>query len=348
MATDSNSAARVEQSHMFREAAEAASVVAGQLSANREVIADLVRRLNAQRPGFVVTCSRGSSSTAATYGKYLIEKYLGIPTMPSALSINSLYQSQLSMTGALCLAISQSGASPDILAAATHARSCGALTVAITNNSDSPLARAADVILPLLAGEEHSVAATKTHLAAATVLAQMVAAWSGDKALSAALQGLPEAMNKAWSVDWAEGVTALRQTSSMYVIGRGLGLGAAQEAALKFKECCGIHAEALSAAEVRHGPMALLRKAFSIMVLGQNDESLDSVLAVAAMARSCQANLVLAVPGYADALSADRYEPSLEPILLTQSCYRLLVELAFARGFDPDTPMHLQKVTKTV
>src|SRR4029077_14707969 len=162
------------------------------------------------------------------------------------------------LSGTVMLAISQSGASPDLLAAVASARAAGARIVALVNAESSPLAQLADDLLPLHAGPERSVAATKSYIASLAALAQLVASWSEDHELTAALRETPALLARAWQLDWSAAVARLVTATNLYVIGRGIGLGVAQGAALKFKEACGLHAEALSAAELRHGPMALV------------------------------------------------------------------------------------------
>ncbi|HET9389022.1 MAG TPA: SIS domain-containing protein, partial [Steroidobacteraceae bacterium] len=250
----------------------------------------------------------------------------------------------------LLLAISQSGASPDLLAAAASAQAAGSLVVALINAQSSPLARAADVAVPLLAGMERSVAATKSYIASIAAVIQLVATWAQDQQLLEELRGAPAALERAWQLDWGAALPRLVDADHLFVIARGLGLGVAQEAALKLKETCGLHAEALSAAELRHGPMALVRRGFPVLVFAQNDETLDSVTALAREIASRGADVMIAgasVPG-ALSLPTESAPAVLQPMLLIQSFYRLVNALALARGRDPDRPPHLRKVTETV
>src|SRR5690606_24790321 len=159
------------------------------------------------------------------------------------------------LRGALFLAISQSGRSPALLRNAAAAREAGARVVAMVNVADSPLAAPADVVVPQPAPPARSAAASRSYLPWRPAILQLGALWSGDAALLDALERLPGAMRRAWDCDWSDAVDGLVPARNLYVIGRGLGLAAAQEAALKFKESCGLHAEAYSAAEVKHGPM---------------------------------------------------------------------------------------------
>jgi glucosamine--fructose-6-phosphate aminotransferase (isomerizing) len=255
------------------------------------------------------------------------------------------------MRGAVFLAISQSGRSPDLLTLAEAARADGALTVAIVNDTASPLAARCQVVLPLHAGEERSVAATKSYLASLAALLQLAAAVSGDAALDAAVRRLPESLYDALSRDWRPAVDRLTAAQSLYVVGRGPGFAAAQEAALKLKETCGIHAEAVSAAELKHGPLALAGPDFPALLFSQNDAALPGVAAVGSELVSRGVPVIAAgpavVPG-ALMLPSANLDPFAQPIALVQSFYPMAEALARARFHDPDRPPHLRKVTETL
>lgn len=343
--------ARAEATLMHSEAGEAGAVVRRQIVRNRAAMKALGERLRADRPTAVATLARGSSDNAATFGRYLIETHAGVLTSSSSPSVASVYEAAPAMQGAVMIALSQSGRSPDLVAAAEAAKARGALLIALVNDETSPLAAAADVFLPLCAGPEKSIAATKSFIASLSALLHLVAEWTGEPAVMTALEALPDALDKAWALDWSAALPVLKDAASFYVVGRGHGFGIAQEAALKIKETCGLHAEAFSAAEVRHGPMALVEHGFPVLLLGQKDESLESVTALAAEFGARDAALLtaglpegtlgLALP----ALDAD---PLIQPILLTESFYRFANLLAVARGRDPDRPPHLAKVTETL
>jgi glucosamine--fructose-6-phosphate aminotransferase (isomerizing) len=337
---------------MFQEAAQAAGVVRAQLRANAPAMGTLAARLRESPPRAVVTCARGSSDHAATFAKYLFETRLGVLTASAAPSIASVYGARQDLRDCLFLAISQSGRSPDLVAAASAARQAGALVVAAVNDEASPLAAGADFTLPLRAGEEKSVAATKSYIASLAVLVHLACEWSRDEELRAALERVPADLERAWALDWMPAVGALERATHLYVIARGVGLGVAQEAALKCKETCGLHAEAFSSAEVRHGPQALLRERFPALVLCQADETREGTEALARELAARGVEVLVAgaaaqVPG-ARPLPAIASHAVVEPILLAASFYRFANALAIARGHDPDEPPHLRKVTETL
>ena len=338
-----------QKTFMFREAADAPNVVARQLSQNHTVIAQIAAILRRIKPRGVVTGARGSSDHAATYAKYLIETRLGIVTSSIGLSIGSVYGTTADFRDTLFLAISQSGRSPDLLASVEKAKTGGAFVVAIVNDEASPLAAIADAAIPLLAGPEKSVAATKTYLASAAAVAALIAAWSEDDNLTRALPGLPDLMRRAWEMNWTAAVSQLSAAHDLYAIGRGLGFGCAQEAALKFKETSGLHAEAFSSAEVLHGPMALVKNGFPVLMFSQNDETRPGMQELAEKIVASGANLMIA--GFeasgATNLPIVGAHPVLEPILMAQTFYRAANAISLARGFDPDCPPNLKKITET-
>jgi len=341
-----------QPSLMAREAAEAPDVVARLVERNSNACRALGARLRSAPPRFVVTCARGSSDSAATYAKYLIELSLGTVVASVGPSISSVYRAKLGMRDALFLAISQSGRSPDLLALAHMARADGALTVAIVNDAASPLAAACEIVLLLRAGPETSVAATKTYLASLAAVLQMVAEWNDNATLRDAVSRLPRALHTALATDWRQAVGLLSGARDLYVIGRGVGYAAAQEIALKFKETCGLHAEAVSAAELMHGPLALAGADFPVLILGQDDEALASLKAMAVGLAAQGATVIAAGPGAGWAGSplpvVGGLHPFMQPIANVQSFYALAEAISRARGHDPDRPSHLSKVTETV
>ena len=336
---------------MFREAAEAPAVVRAQLQANAPAALALAERLRRTPPRAVLTYARGSSDHAATYARYLMETRLGVITASAPPSISSVYDAAPAMDGTLCLVISQSGRSPDLLAAAQAAADAGALVVALVNDEGSPLAQLAEAVLPLRAGPERSVAATKSFIASLSAILQLTALWSRERELAGALDALPALLESAWRLDWSAAMDALARAQSLYVLGRGIGFGIAEEAALKLKETCGLHAEAFSSAELRHGPMALVGPGFPVLAFAQDDETLEGVEAAAQACAAQGAPVFLAGGHCADGvehLPAPRAHPALQTIAEAQSFYRFAEGLARAGGLDPDHPPHLSKVTETV
>lgn len=340
-----------EQTLMFKEAVEAASVIAQQFKLNQTIIENAVIRLKAFSPSTIVTCARGSSDHAATYAKYLFETQLGLVTASAAPSISSVYLAQPQLKGMLYIAISQSGKSPDLLASVTQAKKAGALTLAFVNVEDSLLAALADIVIPLRAGAEKSVAATKSYLATLAAVLQLVAEWSGEKELKNVLGSLPEALTQAWQQPWTLAVNQLTHATNLFVVGRGIGFGAAQEAALKLKETCGLHAEAFSAAEVKHGPMAIVKENFPVLLFTQQDQTFQGMDSLVNDFRERKAVMLIAsekMTGTDCLPVVSNAHPVIAPLLAVQSFYRMANSLSIARGYNPDEPPHLRKVTETM
>ena len=333
------------------EAAEAPAMAERQLAALLEPVRELGRTIRKRDPHVVVTCARGSSDHAATFAKYLIETRAGVPVASFAPSTASIYGTDWRrLKGALFLAISQSGRSPDLLLSAEAARSAGALVVAIVNDEESPLAGAAEIVLPMLAGPERSVAATKSFIASLLILGRIAAAWSKDAALEKAIADAPDILRRAGALDWSAALPLLRDSGSLYVLGRGLTLGVAQEAALKLKEICSIHAEAHSAAEVIHGPMAIVGPGLPVLMLVPDDEAGALFAPLARDFAGRGAAVVMTGGAEPAALSLPALtglHPAMAPIAAIQSFYRFAAELSLARGLDPDRPPSLRKVTLT-
>ena len=253
------------------------------------------------------------------------------------------------MEGLASLAISQSGASPDLIALQEAVKAAGGLTIAAVNAQGSLLSATSDVELDLGAGPELSVAATKSFIASAALGAALVAHWADDLELMAALERLPERIEAALACDWSAAVGSLANVQSLYVVGRGPGLAMAGEAALKLKEMCGIHAEAYSAAELLHGPVALVGPRFPVLVFsgGLSDQT-PAVLAenlaedgVSVFLAGGEAKGAVTLP------VAQSDHPLTDHIAMIASFYVFAEALARRRGFDPDKPPRLKKVTRT-
>ena len=333
-------------SHMAREAAEAPEAVARFLERNAKTLAEIGTHLKRKSPPVIVTSARGSSDCAAGYFKYLTEILTGVPCSSIGASVVSVYGATLHMKDGLCVTISQSGKSPDIVALQDAARRAGALTVALVNVEDSPAAHAADICLPLYAGPELSVAATKSFIVSLVAGAAIVAHWLDHKGLLAAIANLPDQLAKAEKINWPEAVELAKDAESLYVVARGPSLPIATETALKLKETCAIHAEAYSIAEVMHGPLELLGNGFPVLAYSPEDAARASSRDSLDKMRKTGAHILVAEEG---GLPYARTSNSLlDPISIIQTAYRFVEATAVARGRDPDRPRLLKKVTETV
>lgn len=339
------------QSHMAREVGEIPQVAARFLDQSAPALARAAAAMRAADPGLIVTVARGSSDHAATYLKYAVELLAGVPVASVGPSVASVYGRQLRLEGAVCIGISQSGRSPDIVEMMRSAGAGGALSVAITNFADSPMALASAHALPLLAGVEQSVAATKTFVTSVVAGLALVAEWQGDDGLRRAVAGLPDAFDRALAMDWSPLAARLSRAQSAFVLGRGPAFAIASEAALKFKETCGLHAEAYSAAEVLHGPAAIVQANFPVLALAVEDAAQAGVVQTCERFSAQGADVFVTgttAQGAVCLPAVTGLHPLVAPLVLAVSFYGFVEALARRRGFDPDTPPHLRKVTETV
>lgn len=335
---------------MLHEAREAPEAVARQLAHNDTDYARFGALLRAKDPSALLTVARGSSDHAAHFLAYLVMARMGRLVTSLPMSLITLYQSQIACQGLVSLAFSQSGQSPDLVAPTQFFTQGGATTAAFVNKPDSPLAQAAQWVFPLHAGVEASVAATKSYIAQLVAGARVVAAWQDDLVLQSALSALPGVLSRASHMDWSVGVSTLHDVDRLFVIGRGTGMPVALEAALKFKETCGIQAEAFSSAEVKHGPMALIEEGYPLLVFAPRGPAQAGLLALADEMRLRGAKVLLAAPAGTPGANLPLVETGaidLDPIALIQSFYPMVEALARARGRNPDEPRFLAKVTKT-
>jgi glucosamine--fructose-6-phosphate aminotransferase (isomerizing) len=337
-------------SQLRAESAQAPAALMRQAKALERPIAALVATLRSKSPRLIMTCARGSSAHAATYGKHLFERHLGIPVCAAAPVIASIYRRSLDLDGQLFVSISQSGRSADIIAMAAVARAAGAITVAVVNDTASPLAQTCELVLPIEAGPELSIAATKSFIATLAVLLRLTAAWADNTDMRQAIERLPGRLMSAAELDWSAALPSLSDARSAMTIGRGPTLAIAREAALKLKEVCNLHAEAFSGAEFQHGPIALVEPAYPVLMFTPGDQAAEGFETL----RRDLAGKGALVFATATSGTESAFLPTLEPdhpdadaICLIHTFYQLLLHVAERRGRNVDHPRHLQKVTVT-
>lgn len=288
---------------------------------------------------------------AASFAKTVFESRLGTIVASYAPSMSSIYKTHFrKLDNAVFIVISQSGKSPDMLASLIAANEAGALTIAIVNDEKSPAALLADFVLPLNAGPEKSVAATKTFVASLFVICDLVAAWQNDHLLRSSLENAPNTFAQAANLDWGQAIASFSHANNMFVLGRSLTFGIAGEAALKLKETSNLHAEAFSAAEVLHGPMALVKTNFPVLMFPPNDAAHDQFAPLAEEFASRGAKCFLVgdnANGAINLPAINGLHPLIDPMAKILSFYNFAEELSRARGHDPDNPPFLQKVTRT-
>lgn len=338
-------------SQMLAEAKESIERIRTQLSLDEKTYLDLGSELRKKDPSFVCTIARGSSDHAATYASYLFPLCTGKVVASLPPSLTTVLKAPLHLKNQFALAISQSGGSPDLLASLSAAKERGAITAAIVNKTESPLAKAAHWLLPQNAGEEKSIAATKTVLCTLSSIARLAAHWSNDKKLLDALQALPDLLEEAYQSGVMAKESVFQDVSHVYVLSRGLGLATAMETALKLKEVGGLQAEAFSTAEVRHGPKEIVNEKFLIVALALPGSGEEDVLLAAEELRGQGAKVFLIGDSKSKVDLRLHQIPDfrLAPIVALQAIYPWLTKASKFLGRDPDQPRVLkEKVVQTL
>jgi glutamine---fructose-6-phosphate transaminase (isomerizing) len=343
-------------SHMAQEIASQPQLLRQLLRAERRNVAQIAAWVREFDPCFAFMVARGSSDNAALYGKYLFGAVNRLPVALAAPSLFTLFKSPPRLSKALVIAISQSGQSPDLLEVASNARSQKALTVAITNDPNSPLAKSCQWVIPLHAGVERSVAATKSYSAQLMALAMLSASMAERGDLMDDLEKLPEQMTLAvrQAGPAREAAHRLVGASRCVVIGRGYDYATAQEIALKLKELASVAAEPYSAADFMHGPLAMVEPGFPVLLVAPNGAVYPELRELALRLKGFGVEVIAISdrPELGEAaatvvpIGGSVVEPLL-PFLTVVPGQWLALELALAKGLDPDKPRRLAKVTRT-
>ena len=339
-----------ETTQMRKEINEIPDAVERLLTHDAGAISHAADEIRARDPRFLISVARGSSDHACSYLKYASELLLGLPMASVGPSVKSIYGVDMHSDGALCIAVSQSGQSPDIVQLTQSLTKGGAYSVAITNNTGSALAGAASSALAIHAGPELSVAATKTFVTSLVAGLWLLAEIKRDDVLLASIRGLPEALQRAIACDWGAVVEAVNG-QSLFTLGRGTSWAISNEAALKFKETCQIHAESYSSAEVLHGPVSIVDQGFPVLAFASGDAA-EANIAEVADALAVKGAQVFATSNQvrqATSLPCVRTAHWMtDPVAAIASFYGMVETVATQRGINPDTPRHLKKVTETV
>lgn len=335
---------------MRQEIQEIPTAVERLLTADSAILSRAASQIRDLNPPYLMSVARGSSDHACTYLKYAAELMLGLPMASVGPSIASIYGARLNAQGALCISVSQSGKSPDIVKMTADATEAGAYSVAITNDPASPLAQASSATLPIHAGPELSVAATKTFVTSLVAGLWLIAELKQDKDLLTAIRSLPSALDRATRCDWSAAANAVTGRS-LFTLGRGPSWAISNEAALKFKETCQIHAESYSSAEVLHGPVSIVDQDFPVIAFAAKDAAEEALVAVADELAAKGARVFVTSDQARNAAQLDHVRTDhwlTDPIAGIVSFYSMVEQVAASRGINPDQPRHLKKVTETV
>ena len=337
-------------SKMKMEALESPEVVKRQLELNIKATNSIAQEIRNKSPYSLVSIARGSSDHAAQYLNYLAMEKIGILPTSLSMSILTLYKKQLNVQHSISVSISQSGQSPDVVNPTKYFKENALAAVALINDINSPLAKEATHVIDLQAGKENSVAATKSFIASLSASAQLVASWSGDISFQKAIMQLPDDLYLSQKNDWCSVIEKLINAKRIMIVGRGYGLSLALEASLKFKETCSIQAEAFSAAEIKHGPQALIETGYPLIIFANRGPALHNMLDLALDMKDRGANVILAAPEFIkekDLVIHSTQSEELDILSAAQSFYLMIETLSRELGFNPDQPRHLSKITKT-
>ncbi len=336
--------------HMRQEIDEIPDAASRLLSSASGDLQAAGKALRAFDPAFLITIARGSSDHAAHFLKYAIEQQAGRAVASIGPSLASIYGKSLKLDKAAAISVSQSGKSPDIVALAQSAAAAGALTISLTNTRPSPLSDACAHAIDINAGPELAVAATKSFFNSVLAGLAVLAEWTVDSDLQRSIRQLPEKLHQAITLDWKDLAAELGDADSLYMLGRGPSLAIASEAALKFKETSEMHAEAYSSAEVLHGPVALVDRRFPVVTFAARDAALMSVLTTADSLAEKGALAFVTADGASHARRLPFVEtghPLTDSLALIVPFYGFVEAWSRSRGFNPDAPVALKKVTET-
>ena len=343
------------QTLMEKEIQESPRVLRKFLARQWKALADAAEAIQTRKPKFVILAARGTSDNAGTYARYLIEKEWGIPVSLAAPSIMTLYGGKVDYEGGLVLGVSQSGEGPDVCSIIQQARSQGALTIGLTNNPKSRLAREAEFSIDMMAGPEKSVAATKTYTSELLALYGLIECVVKGRKVRSELAQVPRLVEEGCRLSRAVWESSYRflHLSSCVVVGRGFHYGLAQETALKLKECAQVMAHAYSTADFHHGPKTLAGKDFPVILLAPPGQTLKGTLDLMDELNERQAlvmafspvktvlnkaTIPLETPGGSEVLNPFGMAPMIQTLALA---------VATAKGLNPDQPPYLKKVTQT-
>jgi glutamine---fructose-6-phosphate transaminase (isomerizing) len=327
------------------------------LVSQKAQVEKVAREIKRRDIEYVFLAARGTSDNAGRYANYLWGAYNQLPLALATPSLFSIYNQPPCLKHALVVGVSQSGQSPDIVSVVAEGKRQGCLTLAITNEPDSPLAQAADFVLDIQAGTEKAVAATKTYTAQLAMVAMLSAALSDDKARWRELEALPGWVETVLKLDGS-----LEQLSTRYrymqrcvVLGRGFNYATAFEWSLKLKELTYVEAEPYSSADFMHGPIAMVDKGFPVMVINPSGKVFDSLLPLMSQLKEEQQAEMAVISDHPEALKLAKSAiplPAgipewLSPIVAIIPGQLFCYHLTRHRGYNPEAPRMLHKVTET-
>ncbi len=341
---------------LHEEILEQPTLLANLLENQRSAVTQVAEAIRAYAPKYVFLAARGTSDNAGRYANYLWGAFNQMPLALATPSLFTYYEQPPKLQDALVVGISQSGMSPDIVSVLENGKKQGCLTLAITNNPNSPLAKTAELVLHIQAGAEKAVAATKTYTTELMIIAMLSAALRNDESAWSELKRVP-----AWASEVLKQDESIRQMSERFrymkecvVLGRGFNYCSAFEWALKLKELTYVVAEPYSSADFQHGPIAMVEGGFPVMAIAPQGKVFDSLLSMIAKLRNEHAAELVVISNAKQALSLAQSPIQLpdmpewvSPIVSILPAQLFACSLTQVKGYDPEKPRTIQKVTET-
>lgn len=341
--------------HLKNEIAQQPAVLERLLREGQDAAKQVASAIRAFNPAFACIAARGTSDNAACYAQYLFGSALSMPVMLATPSLHTIYSKPPDLSQALVIGISQSGKAEDVRAVLQDARDQGALTLAVTNFDDSPLAQAAAFHLPLRAQREFSVAATKTYSAQLTVIAMLACALADDDDMRAQLLTIPRLATETLELadDISGWAAHFRDFDRLTVLGRGYNYSTAREISLKIKELTYIASDGYSEADFRHGPIAVVQPGYPVILVAPRGNSLAGMRAMCSTLHEKAAD-ILVISNNDEILQLSKYAMTLpaapewlSPIVAVMPGQVFAMHQAIVRGLEVDKPRGLSKVTIT-
>lgn len=338
---------------MMQEILSAPNLIQNQIKSNDSVYQEIAKILQRNKWNFSATIARGSSDHCSSFFSYLLGLKTNIFCGSLPPSLLSIHESAISFNNSLVFGVSQSGASPDIIKALEQSKKMGANTISFINEKESKLEQISNYTIPLGAGLEESVPATKSFLSTLTAMVSLVAKWCNDSELSYSLEKLPEALSKSFEIDFEPLLKECQNIEKMIILGRGLGYGIASEASLKINETCKIQTSPYSAVEFKHGPITLVNKGDPVIVFISDGKEKASILDMCRNLVSYGAKVFTIgasepISGTISIRTNSVGNSIVDLITAIGAFYPFAEKLSNSRGLNPDMPEHLKKVTKTL
>ncbi len=339
----------MNKSQVLDEALSIPSIIDNFSYVDRNPYLKIANLINQKKIKYIVTVARGTSDCAALYSSYIFAKYLGLPSYSMPPSIITLEKSNFDFSEALVIVISQSGKSKDLVECEKKSRFMGAKTILISNNENSPIVNESSYFFNMFAGEEKSVAATKSFVQTILILIKLIFICKGKMDINDNIKKLSQNLIQDTENHWNPDIVN-NNINTGFILGRGVGFALSNEISLKFKELCQEMIEPFSSAEVMHGPKSLIQDSFKLFILGMNDKSGQTVRKDSNEI-SNYTKLIYNISSNNNPDTSFYYNSfdikEFDSIVLMTKFYPWIIRYAQGKGLDPDKPRYLTKVTQT-